>query len=251
MSKVETEVSRGDVRTARVHRPWSGRHTPSPPRAACVETNSEDAIRSKTETTFWFSILRRVWQIRRVVRRKNKHFATVPIRNGALRDDAPPYRTSGNGPQNESEREATDDERTWRMRLTGELLKRKQRFTLIDAFAGAGGKTLGFSTKFGHAFVPVWANDIDPDCIETYNANFGNHGVCGDIFEVLNNPRTKIPKADVVIGGPPCQGVSNLNQKKNKGGSPRRELWRGFMELVERSDADVFVMENVPPFPSS
>jgi DNA (cytosine-5)-methyltransferase 1 len=106
------------------------------------------------------------------------------------------------------------------------------RFRLIDAFAGAGGKTLGFSEKFGHAFIPVWANDVDKHCVETYKANFGNHCVCGDIFEVLRDGSTHIPKADVVIGGPPCQGFSNLNQQKNIGVDPRRALWRGFMERV-------------------
>ena len=32
-----------------------------------------------------------------------------------------------------------------------------KRFSLIDAFAGASGMTLGFSKRFGHAFESVWA----------------------------------------------------------------------------------------------
>ncbi|MBI4028182.1 MAG: DNA cytosine methyltransferase [Verrucomicrobia bacterium] len=140
-----------------------------------------------------------------------------------------------------------DDEGVLRARLRGELLKQPKRYRLIDAFAGAGGKTLGFSEKFGHPFVSVWANDIDEDCCETYNANFGSHAVCGDIFKVLDDPNTTIPKADVVIGGPPCQGFSNLNQQKNLGVDPRRALWRGFIELIRRAEPEVFVMENVPP----
>ena len=140
-----------------------------------------------------------------------------------------------------------DDEAIYYARQRGELLKQPKRYRLIDAFAGAGGKTLGFSEKFGHPFISVWANDIDEDCCETYNANFGNHCVCGDIFKVLDDPATKIPKADIVIGGPPCQGFSNLNQQKNLRVDPRRALWRGFIELIRRAEPEIFVMENVPP----
>jgi DNA (cytosine-5)-methyltransferase 1 len=140
-----------------------------------------------------------------------------------------------------------DDEAVYDARQQGKLLADRLHFRLIDTFAGAGGKTLGFSEKFGHTFVPIWANDFDEDCVKTYNRNFGDHAVGGDIFEVLRDSHTAIPKADVVIGGPPCQGFSNLNQQKNIGVDPRRALWRAFMEVLERSEADVFVMENVPP----
>lgn len=55
---------------------------------------------------------------------------------------------------------------------------------------------------------------------------------------------TQIPPADVVIGGPPCQGFSLLN--KNRQGDSRKQLWRPYFEIVECSGAQVFVMENVP-----
>ncbi len=109
-------------------------------------------------------------------------------------------------------------------------------------FSGAGGMTLGFT--FGNSFEPVWANDNNKSAIETYNTNFGNHCVLGNIVELLEDPDVEIPKADVVIGGPPCQGFSLLN--KNREGDPRKQLWRPFFEVVERSGADVFLMENVP-----
>jgi DNA (cytosine-5)-methyltransferase 1 len=117
-------------------------------------------------------------------------------------------------------------------------------FRLIDLFAGAGCFTLGFSGDSRHRFVPVWANDIDDAAIETYEANFGHCCVVGDLVDILNDPITIIPEADVVIGGPPCQGFSLLN--KNRDGDPRKQLWRPFFEVVKRSRASVFVMENVP-----
>lgn len=120
-------------------------------------------------------------------------------------------------------------------------------YRLIDLFAGAGGLTLGFTNVRGEdgetVFVPVWANDFNEDAAATYNANFGDHCMCGDIVDLLEDPETKIPKADVVVGGPPCQGFSLLN--KNRRADPRKQLWRPYMEVVERSGARVFVMENV------
>lgn len=112
---------------------------------------------------------------------------------------------------------------------------------LIDLFCGAGGMTLGF-VRSG-CFRPVWANDFNRYAVETYQRNFGPHVVSGDIVDVLQVPEV-IPQAELVIGGPPCQGFSLLN--KNRLGDGRRELWRPFMEVVERSGARAFVIENVP-----
>ncbi|MCP4221021.1 MAG: DNA cytosine methyltransferase, partial [bacterium] len=117
-------------------------------------------------------------------------------------------------------------------------------FKLIDLFCGAGGMSLGFSGLSKQRFLPVWANDINSDCIETYNANFGDHCVLGNLVDLLGNPGTGVPAADVVVGGPPCQGFSLLNKKREN--DPRNQLWRPFLEVVQRSGAKVFVIENVP-----
>lgn len=120
-------------------------------------------------------------------------------------------------------------------------------FRLIDLFAGAGGLTLGFTSfrdpQGRPAFQPVWANDFNEDASRTYNSNFGDHCSSDDIVDLLNDPCTNVPAAHVVIGGPPCQGFSLLNKKREI--DPRKQLWRPFMEVVARADADVFVMENV------
>lgn len=137
-----------------------------------------------------------------------------------------------------------EDEAVYGARLDGELPERKRSFKLIDMFCGAGGMTLGFTESFGHHFKPIWANDFNKYCVETYNTNFGNHCVSGDIVEILSNPKTVIPEADVVIGGPPCQGFSLLN--RNRDDDPRRQLWRQYLEVVEKCNAKVFVIENVP-----
>jgi len=138
----------------------------------------------------------------------------------------------------------TEDEATYYSRCSGKLIKDPKRYRLIDLFSGAGGMSLGFSEVFGQPFQPVWANDCNQFCIDTYNRNFGPHGIAGDIVEILEQGKIEIPKADVVIGGPPCQGFSLLN--KNRENDPRKELWRPFLDVVEKSDAAIFVMENVP-----
>ncbi len=112
-------------------------------------------------------------------------------------------------------------------------------YKLIDLFAGAGGLTLGFRWA---GFQSVFAVESEPDFARTYAANFGDHVAVGDIADVVG--AQTIPKADVVIGGPPCQGFSNLTG--NRPADPRRELWRYFMDVVERSGCRVFVVENVP-----
>jgi DNA (cytosine-5)-methyltransferase 1 len=127
-------------------------------------------------------------------------------------------------------------------------LKKTRRRRLIDLFSGAGGMSLGFSPAFGHTFESVWANDSNAAAAKTYRARFG-HCNSDDIVDVLKDNSIVIPKADVIIGGPPCQGFSLLN--KNKRADPRKQLWRPFFEVVRRSGAEVFVMENVPQLKGS
>lgn len=135
------------------------------------------------------------------------------------------------------------EEEVYRSRLSGRLPENRHPH-IIDLFAGAGGMSLGFSSFLGHSFKSVWANDFNEYAAKTYNANFEGHCKVGDIVDILDDPTTTIPHADVVIGGPPCQGFSLLN--KNRDADPRKELWRPYMEVVDKSGAEIFVMENVP-----
>ena len=137
-----------------------------------------------------------------------------------------------------------EDEAVYNARCSDEKQKHDYTYRLIDLFSGAGGMSLGFSNEFGHQFQSVWANDFNEFCVNTYNKNFGPHCVHGDIVDILENNNFEIPQADVVIGGPPCQGFSLLN--KNRDNDPRKKLWKPFLDVVDRSGAVIFVMENVP-----
>ena len=88
-------------------------------------------------------------------------------------------------------------------------------------------------------FAPIFAVECDRDAAATYAENFGDH-VLADMIERVD----VFPKADVVIGGPPCQGFSPLNMVGV--GLERRTLWREYLRALRESDPLIFVMENVP-----
>jgi DNA (cytosine-5)-methyltransferase 1 len=109
--------------------------------------------------------------------------------------------------------------------------------TLVDLFSGCGGMTRGFEDS--GEFRSVFAVEFDRDAAATYAANFGEHVAGGQIEDVASFPR-----ADVVIGGPPCQGFSPLNREAV--GFERRGLWQEYLRALEAVEPRAFVMENVP-----
>jgi DNA (cytosine-5)-methyltransferase 1 len=112
---------------------------------------------------------------------------------------------------------------------------------LIDLFAGIGGMTCGF-VQARRGFEPVFAVELEETAAEIYRVNFGGHIHEGDIADV-----THFPDADVVIGGPPCQGFSPLGRDRDSGSrAALNSLWRHFVEALRQAQPDVFVMENVP-----
>lgn len=124
------------------------------------------------------------------------------------------------------------------------MANKNQKYRLIDLFSGAGGMALGFiSPEFCDSFRCVLALDNDKSSSFTHKANIGGPSITENI-EVWLATNPDIPEADIVIGGPPCQGFSLLN--KNRVGDARRELWEPYMDVVEASKATVFIMENVP-----
>lgn len=116
---------------------------------------------------------------------------------------------------------------------------------VIDLFAGCGGMTTGF-TAVGD-YDPVLSVEFNLHAAATYAANFGeDHTIYGDIADVKKN---QIPRADVVIGGPPCQGFSSLGSRDID--DPRNQLWREYLRVVGIAKPKVFVIENVDRFMKS
>lgn len=116
--------------------------------------------------------------------------------------------------------------------------------TLIDLFAGAGGMTCGFVSA---GFRSILAVEIDRSAAKTCEANFGDHVYTGPIEDFYG-----FPYADVVIGGPPCQGFSPLGRDGEESSRAQKNaLWREYVRAVREARPKAFVIENVPQFLTS
>lgn len=114
--------------------------------------------------------------------------------------------------------------------------------TFIDLFSGAGGLAEGFRQA---GFRSVFAVEIDHYAAETYRANFGDHVFEGDVAAY---PCISV-HADVVIGGPPCQGFSALGRMSPAANHTHlNRLWREILRVVEAVSPKALVVENVPSF---
>ncbi len=109
---------------------------------------------------------------------------------------------------------------------------------IISLFCGAGGLDLGL-IQSGHDI--VWANDNDADAVATYRKNISSHVVCADICDIHSDA---IPDADVVVGGFPCQGFSQANQKRCAE-DERNQLYLEFLRVVREKQPKWFLAENV------
>lgn len=113
----------------------------------------------------------------------------------------------------------------------------------LDLFAGAGGLSLGFHLA-DKGFEPVMAVEIDNAAARTFKTNFGCDVVDGPIQSV-----SKFPDADVIIGGPPCQGFSPLGRDRDDASRALlNELWQEYIRAVRQVMPKAFVIENVPEF---
>ncbi len=124
-----------------------------------------------------------------------------------------------------------------------------KRYSVVSLFSGCGGMDLGFQGGFEifgqkHKRLPfeiVFANDINEAACRTYKRNIGHDAYCGDIWELLE----KLPKrADVLIGGFPCQDIS-INGKGAGVKGKRSGLYRAMVEAIRITKPKIFVAENV------
>ncbi len=120
--------------------------------------------------------------------------------------------------------------------------------TGIELFCGCG----GFSTGFLDAGLRVAAGfDIDRRAIEAYNYNHtyrGSRGFAIDLSKIAGRQLLNlagIPKADFLIGGPPCQPFSIVGKRLGSA-DQRADMIQHFIRLVRELDPAVFVFENVP-----
>lgn len=132
---------------------------------------------------------------------------------------------------------------------------------VADLFAGCGGLTLGLHEAcraLGLAMEPVLAVDTDERALSVYEANFpGVESWKAPVEELIdgevgNSPtlqeaslRKRVGPIDILVGGPPCQGHSDLNNHTRRE-DPRNELYLRMARFCEVFRPRHVVIENVP-----
>ncbi len=124
-----------------------------------------------------------------------------------------------------------------------------KKHSVVSLFSGCGGMDIGFNGGFNYLgniydvlpFDIVFANDIADAACQTYRHNLGHNIVCADIASINIS---QIPKADVVLGGFPCQDFSIAGNRRGLD-SQRGNLYRFMVDVVRHCEPKVFVAENV------
>lgn len=122
----------------------------------------------------------------------------------------------------------------------------KTNLNAIDLFCGCGGLSYGFEKAGYNILLGI---DNDAKALETFELNHkGSKSICGDITKITYEkdikPLIGDKTIDVIIGGPPCQGMSLSGPRKFE--DPRNKLYLTYIRLVEEIKPKAFVIENVP-----
>lgn len=111
---------------------------------------------------------------------------------------------------------------------------------MIDLFAGIGGIRLGFEQAFKDIEC-VFTSEIDKYAVQTYQANFGNEIVYGDITQI---DEESIPDHDILLAGFPCQPFSQAGLKKGFTDT-RGTLFFDIERILLAKRPRAFLLENV------
>ena len=115
----------------------------------------------------------------------------------------------------------------------------------IDLFAGCGGLSLGF-IKAGYKIIK--AVEFDESIANTYKENHPEVEMIVDDIRNVDKADFFYPgAADIIIGGPPCQGFSMAGARIRRGfiDDPRNYLFKHYYNIVKRVKPKAFIMENV------
>jgi DNA (cytosine-5)-methyltransferase 1 len=143
------------------------------------------------------------------------------------------------------------------------------RFRVVDLFCGAGGLSLGVVSGLkaaGYSPLIELAADLDDAALELYEQNLGPaelfHGDVSGIVEApietndlevsfLHKPwvrdrrlAARLNGVDLLIGGPPCQGHSNLNNHTRRA-DPRNHLYLTMPAVAIALNIPMLIIENV------
>jgi len=132
---------------------------------------------------------------------------------------------------------------------------------MVDLFSGCGGLTLGIAEaarRLGRGVDVRLAVDSDADAVQVFQANFPHAYVVRGFVEEWFNGRLgskptqhereiagSLGTIDVLLGGPPCQGHSNLNNHTRRD-DERNGLYARMARAAEVLRPAFALVENVP-----
>jgi len=121
---------------------------------------------------------------------------------------------------------------------------KKSKLNVASFFTGAGGLDIGFHEA---GFDIVFATDIMPQAKKSFEHNFKNIPYIQKDISLFTKAEIKKlcggKKIDVVIGGPPCQGFSNMGNKNSA--DPRNYLFQRYKSVLSWLNPTSFLFENV------
>jgi DNA (cytosine-5)-methyltransferase 1 len=136
----------------------------------------------------------------------------------------------------------------------------KSEIRMIDLFSGCGGITLGVEAACNEMNIhlnPVIAWDIFEAATDVYSKNFSGCIIRSEPIETIidgerGEPPTRseklfmetIGEIQLIVGGPPCQGNSNLNNH-TRGTDERNLLYLRMARVIEILKPDYAIIENV------
>jgi DNA (cytosine-5)-methyltransferase 1 len=116
---------------------------------------------------------------------------------------------------------------------------------IIDLFAGCGGFSCGFQKAGFDISVAV---EFEKMIADSYAANHKNTKIIVDDIKNVDNDKVfSLGDADIIIGGPPCQGFSMAGARIRDGfiEDSRNYLFKHYFNIVKIVKPKLFILENV------
>lgn len=96
--------------------------------------------------------------------------------------------------------------------------------------------------RIGIKYDNYFASEVDKHAIAVTQHNYPNTIQLGDVTNVFAKD---LPKIDLLIGGSPCQDISNLNKFKLGLGGDKSSLFYQYWRIWNEANPKYFLLENV------
>ena len=115
------------------------------------------------------------------------------------------------------------------------------RINVLSLFDGIGCARLAIENTKNIKINRYYFSEIEKNCVELNKKKFPNNIYLGDVSKINLD---KLPKIDLLIGGSPCQDLSNAYKGNGLDGM-RSSLFYKFVEIKNKLRPKFFILENV------